>query len=235
MAICLSAGLAGAQSITNQINWGSLDASTIVDSKGNQLIGVVGITIDLGAFADDFTPTAANVDDWAANWFSFDRAQFAIDGEDTSLFASRYMMYQTGNFDKGAFDYGDFEDLGISRSAYIWVYNLTEPVPGAEWFLAGAGSWEFPTLAEECCDNDVPIEWSLSDLAVGSKITPDTPVIPVWGNYLGNEGSGEVTNRNVFADLQTYTFVVPEPSSALLIAMAGIIGAFRRSRQSSVI
>lgn len=214
LAVCLCAGLASAQAVnTDQINWGSLDASTIVDSEGNTL-DPLNFTFELGAFAEGFTPTESNVQDWYSNWFTFDVAVYNQSG---GVFAGEYTMYDNNTDPLN----GDFASLGISRDAYIWVYDSTTPEPGTEWFLASASNWQFPELADDCCNNALPLEWSMSDLTVTD--------VPLWGNQLGTEGSGEVTSFNGGADLQTYTFI-PEPSSALLVALAGLMGVMRRSR-----
>ena len=211
---CLFTPQAGAQVNTGQINWGSLDFSSIVDSNGNTL-AADNFTFDLGAFNDDFTPTDSTVADWFANWHTIDRATY---NEAGGVFAGQYTMFGNTYTDT---DNGNFAGLGISRDAYVWVYNSTAPEPGTEWFIARASNWQFPDITDDCCNNELPLEWSMSDL--------QSTDVPLWGNQLGTEGPGE---RNEFisgADLQTYTFI-PEPSSALLIALAGMLGVMRRSR-----
>lgn len=208
---------------TNQLNWGSQEESLIVDSNGNRL-PVDNFTFDLGSFIEGFTPDETNVSQWASNWRSFNQAIYSFVGEERGVFASEYTMYDSGNFDnEGGSSYGDFETLGISRNAYIWVYNSQTPEPGTEWFLARSADWVFPMLADICCDNSNPIEWSMGDLW-------DTGVVPVWGGQNGEQGSGVVNNFQNGADLQTYTFI-PEPSSVLLIAFGGLMAAMRRNRQ----
>ena len=217
--IYFTACTAFAQVNTNQINWGSLDESVIVDSQGNVLTNDPNLRFDLGAFREGFTPTESNVNDWYDNWFTFDSATYNPAG---GVFVGQYTMYD--NFNDGDFDSNDPTfGLGISRDAYIWVYNSTDPVPGTEWFIARAINWAFPTLADDCCNNDIPIQWSMSDLEI------DTTT-PLWGNVFGREGSGERETMISNADLQTYTFI-PEPSSALLLLLAGLFGVTRRSRQ----
>jgi len=219
-AICLMAPRAGAQEdpAVAQVNWGSLDFSRIVDSNGN-VLPADNFFFDLGAFRSDFTPTESNVADWASNWITFDRASYVINEFGTAVFAGSYSFYDDifNNHNNG-----DFDGLGISRDAYIWVYNDTTPEPGTEWFLARASNWVFPVDPGDCCSNGEPMQWSMGDLT--------STDIPLWGNQLGTEGPGERSVFDTGADLQTYTFI-PEPSSALLIAMAGVAGALRRSRQ----
>lgn len=222
LVICFVVGKAWGQGVdTDQINWGSLDGSTIVDSDGNQL-AAANFTFALGAFATDFTPSETNVEDWFTNWYTFDNASYnAANG----LFTGQYTMYDDPNGNFAGVDLGDFAGAAISRDAYFWIYNGEQPTVGTEWFLARAPLWKFPTLSAECCLNGLPLEWSMSDLSSHT---------PLWGNQLGTEGSGVVSNFNGSADLQTYTFI-PEPSSAMLVAIAAIMGLLRRSRPRGVL
>jgi len=222
----MSALTVNAQLNVAQINWGSQDFSTIVDSEGNPL-DPANFTFALGAFRSDFTPTIANRFEWFDNWITFDLADYVLSYDPDldlyyGVFASSYLLYQNspGGIDSTG---SNFEDLGISRDAYIWVYNQTNPDPGVEWFLARAGDWDFPTLADECCRNDPPLEWSLSDLTGDDR--------PLWGNQNGEEGLGEREKFVPNADLQTYN--IPEPSTALLVMLAGMVGIMRRSRPSA--
>ena len=221
-AICLMAPRAVAQNLNvAEVNWGSLDFSGIVDSNGNALTADGSFYFDLGAFKSNFTPTESNVEEWAANWYTFDRATYVMDSANTAVFASSYRMYDgsPGGVDSVG---GNFEALGISRDAYIWVYNGTIPEHGTQWFLARSTSWVFPQVTGACCGNNPPLEWSMSDLTSSD--------VPLWGNQLGTEGPGERAHFREGADLQTYTFI-PEPSSALLVSLAGIVMALRRNRQ----
>lgn len=221
-ALCvalLAIATPGIASDTNRLQWGSLEESTIVDSYGNSL-PADKFTFDLGAFVGGFTPDDSNVSQWATNWRVFDRAKYVFnDLTGMAEFASEYTMYNNTFFNS----HNGYEDVGFSRDAYIWVYNQQTAEPGSEWFLARATTWIFPTLSEVCCDNNLSIQWSMGDLE-------DAGVTPIWGSQFDQEGSGVRSGFNSGADLQTFTFI-PEPSSALLVAIAGIMGALRRSRQ----
>jgi hypothetical protein len=203
-----------------QINWGSQDFSIIVDNEGNTL-SQGNFTFALGAFETSFTPTEENRYEWASNFVTFDVADYnAANG----VFTGEYSLYDNTYTSLSGItinEFGsNFEALGISRDAYVWVYNSTNPEPGSEWFLARA-DWVFPTITGDCCSNDPPLEWSMSDLE-----SSDTPL---WGNQFNTEGNGVRETQVTTADLQTYTFI-PEPSTALLVGLAGMIGVMRRSR-----
>jgi hypothetical protein len=221
---------AHAQLNVDQINWGSQDFSQIVDNEGNTL-SQGNFFFALGAFETGFTPTEENRYEWASNFVTFDFADYnAANG----VFTGEYSLYDNTYTSQSGFTIdstgSNFEALGISRDAYIWVYNDLNPEPGSEWFLARAGSttenptggWQFPTVTGNCCNNDPPLEWSMSDL--------DSTDTPLWGNQFNTEGNGVRDIQDTNADLQTYTFI-PEPSTALLVAMAGMFGVMRRSRR----
>lgn len=103
--------------------------------------------------------------------------------------------------------------------AYIWIRNGDDPVPGTEWLLTRASNWTFPTVGGDCCDTGV-VEWAVSDLDPGD--------VPVWGRQNGVIGSGEFSSTGT-GGLQTFTFV-PEPSSAILTAIAAGLLVLRRRR-----
>ena len=103
--------------------------------------------------------------------------------------------------------------------AYIWIRNDDNPVPGTEWLLTRADNWTFPVVGGDCCNTEV-IEWAVSDLDSGN--------VPVWGRQNDVIGSGEFSSTST-TGLQTFTFV-PEPSSALLAAVAGGFLVLRRRR-----
>ncbi|QTN31575.1 PEP-CTERM sorting domain-containing protein [Akkermansiaceae bacterium] len=206
--VSLISGLRG-----QTIEWGSEVFSQIVDSKGAALDNTY--VFEIGVFADTFTPTDANTDDWFANWFAFDRAAYS---ETNGYFASTAEMTDAGTSESPFMTAAapSFEGL----EAYVWVRNSATPSPTTEWFLVKSPAWTFPDATPGCCDNALPVQWSLADL------TPTNT--PVWGSQMGTDGQGEFTSDGVY-ELQTYTFV-PEPSSALLALLGCAFLLTRRSR-----
>ena len=184
----------GSRCFSQNLNWGGPAFSDFADSAGNTLDNT--FVFELGAFSGGFEPTASNVDSWFDHWQVFDRA-----------------FYNSPHLSPGALS---FEGL----SAFLWVRKGDEPVEGSEWLLTRADAWVFPTAVPGCCDEGLPVEWSLSDLDVAD--------VPTWGKQGVTSGSGVWTENDPHT-LQTYTFV-PEPSSALLTVMAGLITVLRRRR-----
>ena len=192
------------------LNWGNEVFGDLSDSNGGSLDNT--FVFELGSFFNGFVPTASNIDLWLSNWQVFDRAAY---NPDIEYFTSTvYVMNDVTSSNPTA---STFSFAGLD--AYIWVRNDDNPVEGTEWLLTRADSWKFPAVGGDCCDTSV-VEWSVSDL--------DPADMPVWGRQGDVTGSGEFTSTGT-TGLQTFTFV-PEPSSALLAAIAGGVAVFRRRR-----
>jgi len=207
--VLLASGLPAAHATT--INWGSPVLSTLVDSTGQQLDA--GYHIQLGFFADSFVPTAANVADWGSNWRTFDEASY--DPE---------MGYFTGTADLKADGSSSSlnSTLGINFSGqpvFMWIYNQTGAVEGSEWFLGRADSWVMPVASQDCCDSNLPAQWSTSDLSVSQ-----TPVFGAQGPVIGGGNASNPGNYTI----QTYQ-VVPEPS-AVVLSVVGMALLLRRRK-----
>ena len=218
-AISLLAAAAHGQSI----NWGSEAFSTLVDSYGNT-IGQSGYVFELGAFNSGFTPTSNNLMSWFANWRVYDTADYSSENG-----------YFTGAVDM--FDNGTSSESGTTTfaglNAYIWIRNSNiGENKNTEWLLVRSSSWVFPTPTSHCCDPDLPIEWSVSDLSQAD--------LPLYGGQGGTQGTSDdpysrpgpglvTTPLSSGTYLQTYTFV-PELSSSVLIMVIGVLGLLDRRR-----
>ena len=209
--------LAGNATDAQTINWGSVMRSDLVDSDG-QTLGD-SYTFELGAFVPDFMPSETNIDDWVSHWRTFDRAEYngieqPVDDGYYGYFTGAVQMTEGGHSSSPYADLGlNFQDL----DAYIWIRNRTNPQPGTEWFLARATSWAFPTY--DCCATD-PLKWSVSNLTLSD--------VPLYGKQGTTQGLGVFTDATGHT-LQTYTFI-PEPSSAMLLALTGTLMVLRRRR-----
>lgn len=215
MAVC---GISNAQTL----NWGSAVFTDLIDSEGNTLPEGV-YTFEIGVFANSFVPEESNVNQWLANWRVFDSAAYnGYSGPGDPIYG-----YFTGTEQIGDGVTNETTTYSFAgMSAYLWIRKGDQAEEGSEWFLGRATNWTFPATGGGCCENDPPIEWSVSDLVTNG----DTPL---WGNHGGIEGSGEHTFTGTYGGtgpyvVQTYTFI-PEPSSLLLAALsAGLM--FRRRR-----
>ena len=221
-ALLTAAGLllVAAPSVDAQttLNWGSKMWSNLVNSQGQTLDS--SFTFMIGAFKDNFVPDSSNdpaknnMSQWLSKWNTFDSTTY--NGLFDS-FASSVQMLEFGKSSNPLYhtELGlNFQDL----NGYLWIRNGTTMEPGTEWMLARASTWVFPKYV--CCDT-YPVQWSVSDLASGG-------VTPLYGNQGGVIGPGVFTETGAY-NLQTFTFV-PEPSSAMLVALTGTWLLLRRRR-----
>ncbi len=194
------------------VNWGSPVFSELVTSTGAQIDS--SFTFELGFFANSFIPTLENVNEWEQNWKTFDVASYDAD---TGYFTGSADIRADGSSSSSAADVGvNFSDV----EAYVWVYNVTSTGFQAEWFLGRSAAWVMPSAPEEdCCDDRLPEQWSIDDLATG-----ETPVV---GGHGEAAGGGNVSQPGPYT-IQTYA--IPEPSVfGLMVVSLGL--CFRRRRQ----
>ncbi|MGB6222341.1 hypothetical protein [Haloferula sp.] len=219
--LCLAAWLLPPSKVSAQnLNWGSVIYSDLVDSEGQVLDQTY--VFQMGAFVGGFVPDETNTSDWLSNWQVFDAADYnGLEDPDDGIFG--YFTSSAGMMDDGLSDSPDQSSLASSfegLDAYLWIRNSDLDAPGSEWFLGRAGDWIFPMAVPGCCDNDGVLEWSTSDLLAGD--------VPVWGSQGGTVGNGEYS-VNGSDTLQTFTFV-PEPSTAMFVVMFGTLMILRRRR-----
>jgi len=215
-----------------QLNWGSSGGSFVVDSDGDGVDD--SFVFELGAFPQGFNLDENEPDQWAANWMLFDATDYnpllgRFSGE---VFIGNGV---TSSSTRPNVSTDSFTGL----TAYLWIRNSDQAIPGSEWLLVRADNWVFPEQGGDCCTTSV-INWSISDL--------DTSDVPNWGwqnvpgTVNGIQGPGEFTdpkgfdarsinapNADIPPTLQTHTFI-PEPSSSLLLILGacGLVLVRRR-------
>ena len=200
------AGLGQAQTI----DWGSPVWSQLLDSSGAALASG-SYAFELGTFGS-FVPTDSNISSWSANWKPFDQASYS---QTDGYFGSSATMNPSTGVSSNSIG-GSTNFAG--QSAYLFVRNTTGDPAGSfatsgQYLLARNASWTFPVLASSpnpgCCDNALPIEWSVSDLVANNTCitTPtDVPLIKtgVVGTGTGSSGlvyaSGSVFQWDLYAD-----------------------------------
>ena len=122
-----------------QINWGSAITRPKFYSNGARLDEQM--TFELGVFVPGFTPSAANTQQWAANWR---RADVALYHTDSSRFSGTYVVESNA------------APFGSGVKGYIWGH--TGQQSGGEWVLLSAPGWTWPgTFALE-----QPVDWFVS-------------------------------------------------------------------------
>lgn len=205
------------------IFWDSAFNDRLFDSQGNSLDD--SFSFELGSFGG-FVPTFENMHQWAANWKVFDRA-FAPDAEGWNSVD----QFFTGTVVHDSLGHSSSPDaiptdvFAQGETAYLWVFNSKAIQPSSEWALlldaSSAGNlaniWAFPDPADP---PGTSYTWQLADA--------DTAIIGGVHNVQG--AGGYSANPGLFS-LQTA--VVPEPGTALLVALSGLVFIMRRSARKS--
>ncbi len=197
------------------VDWGSPLESTFATSTGESF--ATDFTFELGVFANSFVPTMDNLDQWEANWRTFDIGTF---NEEAGWFSGSAQVKANGSSSNPLADVGvNFAEM----EAYVWVYNVTSVGLQTQWFLGRSSSWVLPSAPEDdCCDDRLPLQWGIGDMAA----TGDTPVM---GSRSGDAGGGVASDPGAFT-IQTHA--IPEPGSVLL-AVISAAACLRRKRMKS--
>lgn len=211
------------------INWGSASFDSLYTSYGAPLDN--SFTFELGTFGT-FVPTEFNMDQWSANWRVFDRATTANGkwSDANSFFESSANLNDNGTSSSLEANPGSLFAQG--EQAYIWTFNTLLLTPGlTEWALVTnnsldgntADDWVFPAPTDHSL---TPLEWRIG----GDPLSSMGPANDVpFGGVNSQQGPGEHTASPASFDLQTHT-LAPEPGSALLIGMIGLLVPLRRRR-----
>jgi hypothetical protein len=200
------------------IDWGSAVGDSLVTSTGLALDST--FTFELGTFGS-FVPSEFNLDLWLANWKVFDRATApAANGWDPALgFVSGSATLLTNGTSSDSPPLPAFT-FAQGEQAYIWVYNGFTIDALTEWALVtnngsdgnALDDWTMPAHADQTA---LPLDWRLSNATQ----------VP-FGGLNDVEGPGDYSVIPPAFELQTHT--VPEPGSALLIAISGLLFQVRR-------
>lgn len=211
--------LATATTQARTINWGSSVGDTLLDSSGSALSDLY--TFELGSFGG-FVPDQSNIELWSDNWKPFDQATAPLKFSSADGFFSSSADLLSGGTSSASPPLPSFT-FSQGEQAFIWAFNTKTLAVGiTEWALitndSGDGlstdDWTFPSPADHSA---TPLEWRLP---VASHV--------IFGGLNGVEGPGVYTPPGTNFELQTHTIsVVPEPSGALLIALAGLVVRLR--------
>jgi hypothetical protein len=212
LGVCLAGLLlsAGTARALITINWGSSLNSKLYDSNNVKLGDA--FSFDIGSFGS-FLPDASNVNLWSANWHAFDSAAVG-NGWNSSLgwiFSLATLKANSTSSESPPLPAYTFFP---SQKGYLWAYNSKTVSAGTEWALITANDWTFPTPA----DPGYQLDWKLS-----------TATTPIFGGLNNVQGPGAYSVSPPVFDLQTHQ--VPEPGSALLVAVAGLMVFSSRRRR----
>jgi hypothetical protein len=213
----LAIGFAQTQAAVT-VNLNNLDASTavVVNSAGVDLDETY--TFSLGAFLSGFTPTENNVSDWQANWVSLDNG---INGDGWNTVSREVSL-------SGTIDPSNVSQFPEGTQLYLWVYNTQAIAAGTEWALI---------TDTDIFNNNFGQPWTAPNVN-GSN--PDLYVVDadtvIYGgvNDVTSTGGTRTATPTDF-QIQTHSVTVapvPEPSSCLLVGLAGLALRMRRRRSA---
>lgn len=192
------------------INWGNAPSSTLVNFASDGVAIDASSGFDFGVF-DIGGPVGA-----PSTW----RAQFTVlDSLDGTNPYNPALQ---------AFDatWIGTDDSFADRQAAIWVHNMDfTATPASEWAVITADDWIIP---RDNGQQTTPLEFRITDLGQTTELLPADTIL--WGGLQGTPGPGVVTNSPAGFSIQTHTFPIPEPSTALLLLGGLSILRFRRQR-----
>lgn len=149
-AVLVFGGFGQSLSRAGQINWGSPAFATNQLSGGAEWGG--DFVFELGVFDAGFTPTSANVTEWADRWNVADRSEY---NATFKLFTGSFsVISNAAPFSAGA-------------RGYIWGYRAV--AGGGEWILVTDPAWLWPGNSPL----DPPVDWgAASASAVVGAVNP---------------------------------------------------------------
>jgi hypothetical protein len=214
-ALCLLASLAPTAH-ARVISWGSAVGDAFYDSLGNDLDNA--FRFEVGTFGA-FVPTLANLDQWEANWSSFDAA-FAPAGNgwnSGASFLTSSANLQTNGTSSSLKTTDPLATFAEGAQGYLWAFNTQTLGTGAEWALITSAAWLFPQWSDQI---NPSLNWRFS--------TATTPVLGALNNI---QGPGSYDFEPVPGGISgIQTALVPEPGSALLLTIS--LAPLARRRRS---
>lgn len=145
---------AAPKSFAARIIWQSTPGQTDTTSSGDRFDQ--SVNFELGTFKPGFTPTPANVEQWAANWETVGRTKYREENRffsNTVTFTNNQAPYYEG------------------RQAYIWGFTTNTSPP--EWILVTNPAWTWPASSFS-----FPVTWSVAKatkVVIGSLNVSGTP------------------------------------------------------------
>ncbi len=176
------------------------------------------LRFELGAFALGFTPTSANISQWAANWMIFDEANAAnghwnptagyFVNQAMTIAADTGAVHSTGDT-TGMNEFWIYTGSPSTyQPAYIWAYNSKTLGGASEWALVGNAGWTFPAPAVL---DPIPVEFYL-------------------GNAMASLGSLVVNPATFETTLRTVAVHAPEPQGLMPLGVVAALFARRRRK-----
>lgn len=198
------------------VGWSNspFDTVPMMDNFGNALDSTY--VFELGTFANGFVPTAANTDQWSVNWKLLSVADAPDDWfPNVPSFGQSFTFNANGTV-QGLPGSATFT---AGEQAYLWVYS------GVQWALVTDNSpgataddiWQLPTPGDNSPTSQ--LTWVL-----------DQANVAIVGGVNGVQ-SGTAIAFDPGSNFRLQMAVIPEPSSCLLVLLAGVLARFHRFRR----
>lgn len=180
---------------------------------------------ELGYFSS-ITPTATNTAAWKDDWTLFDAATYTevVAGTGVNWFSSTASI--TASQTSSSPDANPSDTFTFGAQAYVWIHDTKIAGTGVEWLLYTNDS----TDGSSADDWTWPVNGGASPGTLNWRTENASAV--VFGALSPDRGGGGYSVPDSSYTLQTHTLPVPEPTSALLLAVAGGFMVLRRRRRN---
>jgi hypothetical protein len=210
----------------NSIEWGSEVFGVGLTSTGVPLDNT--FHFELGTFnglSSSFIPDETNIPLWRSNWKLLDSTNY---NTTTRIFTdTAVLVYNNGtsNWSPSVADVpAPSATFEVGEQVYIWIYNNTAMDSTTEWGVFTRTASLDPKLPNWV----MPGGPGNQEIQPQQMFTLDTNATPFGGTPTTTGGGSYNPPTSTFS-FQTHSFV-PEPTSALLLVVAGM-GCFARRRK----
>lgn len=225
--LALVAFVSTAQATT--INWGTYfdpfrTTSLLFDSDGNPLDDTY--VFELGTFGS-FIPTESNLSDWSANWKVFDRVKLG-DGWISSSGTIGHNATLEEDFTTSNAALSQTTVFTPGEQAFIWAYQDASGSPSPSPIFSPDFEWALLTDNDGLNGDDWLMPSPSGHLALSLDWRIEDATFSPFGGLLDTQYDGDYSSTPGAFILQTHTNPVPEPGTALLLALPAALGLRRR-------
>jgi hypothetical protein len=205
----------------------NINFSSSPNAINQQSTGVpldTSFTFELGTFANNFTPTATNTDEWSANWVVLnDAGGNPASGATTDYRTIAGLFGPYEGFASTTTLVHNDSPFDIGKQAYIWGFNGT-----------GTGTHEWVLITNDLTEQDGE-EWTVPLGTDDLSFTETWDVAGADNAIVGNINFTDEKDDEIGVETASVTVggsPVPEPSTALILGTgAAMLGLRRRRRR----